>query len=47
MSDHRIGMTVSGVERVLQGQVLLDIIDKLLLSDEKERLENFVKQNAH
>ena len=43
VSDHRIQMTVSGVDRVMNGESLGDIIDSLMKSDEKDRLNNFLE----
>jgi peptide chain release factor 1 len=44
VTDHRVGVTVTGVERVLSGEFLSDIVDALIKSDEKERLDNFLEQ---
>ena len=43
VTDHRVGLTVSGVERVMtDGQSLLGITSTLRESDEKKRLEEFI-----
>jgi peptide chain release factor 1 len=46
VTDHRINMSISGVERVLESTSLIDMLDNLLLSDEQERLNNFVAKHA-
>jgi peptide chain release factor 1 len=43
VSDHRIGLTVSGVQRVLAGEDLSVLLDALIESDEKERLVKFME----
>lgn len=43
VTDHRISLTVSGVERVLQGEGLLNILVPLSESDERERLQMFIE----
>lgn len=43
VTDHRVGMNVSGVERVLNGEYLEPIIDALILADERDSLECFLE----
>lgn len=43
VSDHRIGLTASGVDKIMSGESLDDIIVELVKNDEKERLESFLK----
>jgi len=43
VTDHRVGVTITGVDRVMQGPELQTIIDALVESDKKDRLEKFVK----
>jgi peptide chain release factor 1 len=49
VTDHRVGVTITGVDRVLLGLELDDLIDPLLEMDKKHRLEDFMasltKQN--
>ncbi len=40
---HRIGLTITGVDRVMQGIELKTMVDALVEHDKKERLEKFVK----
>lgn len=42
MTDHRVGLNVSSVERVLNAESLDPIIDALTVADERERLEYFL-----
>lgn len=42
VTDHRVGLNVSGVERVLNAESLDPIIDALTIADEQERLEYFL-----
>jgi protein subunit release factor A len=44
ITDHRIGLTIPGVQRILSGQELATIIDGLQESDAEERLQNFIAQ---
>ncbi len=44
ISDHRISLTVHGVERVMNGEALYQLIDGLMKSDEHDRLANFLQQ---
>lgn len=46
VTDHRIGLTIPGVHRVLNGEELANIIDSLHESDGNERLENFVAKSC-
>lgn len=43
VTDHRIGLTITGVDRVMQGIELKTMVDALVEHDKKERLEKFVK----
>jgi protein subunit release factor A len=42
VTDHRVGLNVSSVERVLNAESLDPIIDALTIADEQERLEFFL-----
>ena len=42
VTDHRVGVNISGVERVLNAESLSPIIDALLVADEQDRLEFFL-----
>jgi protein subunit release factor A len=42
VTDHRVGLNVSSVERVLNAESLDPIIDALTIADEQERLELFL-----
>jgi hypothetical protein len=42
VTDHRVGLNVSSVERVLNAESLDPIIDALTVADERERLEYFL-----
>jgi peptide chain release factor 1 len=44
ITDHRIGFSTIGVERVMSGENLDQILTSLIVADEKERLENFIEQ---
>lgn len=44
ITDHRIGLTIPGVHRVLSGEELGTILDGLQESDANERLQNFIAQ---
>ncbi|CAE7798089.1 prfA [Symbiodinium microadriaticum] len=46
ITDHRIGLSTTGVERVMSGENLDHILTCLLVADEEERLENFMKQQT-
>ena len=43
MTDHRIGVTVNGVDRVLEGETLDNFLVALYEQDEKERLDLFLQ----
>ena len=43
VSDHRIGLTIQGVDRVMGGSALGLFVDQLMEIDEKQQLENFLK----
>lgn len=45
VTDHRVSRAVSGVERVLSGEHLMDIVEELIDKDQKEKIEHFVNQN--
>ena len=43
VTDHRIGLTITGVERVLEGGEVFDrVVDGLAAQDEKDRLQAFL-----
>jgi protein subunit release factor A len=42
VTDHRVGLNVSSVERVLNAESLDPIIEALTIADEQERLEFFL-----
>lgn len=42
VTDHRVGVTVTGVGRVLAGEVLSTITHTLMEVDENERVSNFL-----
>lgn len=42
VTDHRVNVSVTGVERVLSGEMLSEIIDSLVARDEEERLNTFL-----
>jgi peptide chain release factor 1 len=42
VTDHRVGLTISGVDRVLSGVDLQTIVEALVADEKKQRLENFV-----
>lgn len=44
VTDHRIGVTIPGVMRVVSGEHLDELIEVLVSSDESERVENFLKK---
>ena len=44
MTDHRISLSVSGVDRVLAGESLSTITDALGVFDEKEKLARFLEE---
>jgi peptide chain release factor 1 len=46
VTDHRVGVSITGVERVLQGVELQTLVDALVEDEKKERLEKFVKSLA-
>ena len=43
MSDHRVGVTVVGVDRFMSGESLDDVVLELVANDERERLTEFLK----
>ena len=43
MSDHRVGVTVVGVDRFMSGESMDDVVLELVASDERERLAAFLK----
>ncbi len=43
MTDHRIGVSLQGVNRVLEGQILFELFESLAVFDEKQRLENLIQ----
>lgn len=43
VTDHRISSTVTGVDRVLSGEMLSNLLYDLVKIDENERLKNFLK----
>mgnify|MGYP006977251613 CR=1 FL=1 len=47
ITDHRIGHTVTGIERFMIGELLEDIIAKLIEVDDKDRLEYFLKKQLN
>jgi len=46
VTDHRVGVSITGVERVLQGVELQTLVDALVEDEKKQRLEKFVKSLA-
>ena len=44
MTDHRIGFTSNGVDRVMEGEGLETIVAELVSDDEKNRLDVFLKK---
>ena len=44
VTDHRIGFTVNGVDRVVSGENLSSLTDALGEYDEKEKLGNFLQK---
>ncbi len=44
VTDHRAGVTVTGVSRVLSGEFLNDIVHALIELDENERTSNFIQK---
>ena len=44
MTDHRAGVTVPSVERVMNGEQLNTIIDKLQEVDEQDKLNKLIEQ---
>ena len=43
MTDHRVGFSIAGVERVLNADSITPIIEALTVADERERLEFFLE----
>jgi protein subunit release factor A len=46
VSDHRTGVTIAGVDRVLSGEKLNDILIELIDAEDKVLLENFLQSVA-
>jgi protein subunit release factor A len=46
ITDHRVGVTVNGVERFMNGELLDEIVDELRNQDVKNRLETFIESLA-
>ncbi len=44
VTDHRAGVTVTGVSRVLNGEFLNDIVHALIELDENERTATFIEK---
>lgn len=44
VTDHRVGVTVTGVARVLSGEMLTTITQALMEADESERVANFLAE---
>ena len=42
-TDHRIGMTIAGIDRLLSGLTLGHMLERLAEEDEKQKLETFLK----
>lgn len=42
VTDHRVGVTVPGVSRILSGEMLSTITTALMDADESERISNFL-----
>ncbi len=43
MTDHRISFTLTGVDRVMEGESLGELSQALIDSDRKERLEHLLE----
>jgi protein subunit release factor A len=43
VTDHRVSVTVPGVDRVMSGENLDVVVDALIDSDEKEKLDIFLE----
>lgn len=43
VTDHRIGFSLNGVERVLSGESVEGILDALGVADEEERVRGFLE----
>jgi protein subunit release factor A len=43
ITDHRVGFSVNGIDRFMNGESLDQIVDKLRDEDDKKRLEDFVE----
>ena len=43
VTDHRVSVTIPGVNRVTSAEALDDIIQVLIEKDDKESLENFLQ----
>jgi peptide chain release factor 1 len=43
VTDHRVGVSLAGVERLMNGESLTTILDALYEADEKDRLEQFLE----
>ena len=46
ITDHRVGLSITGVDRVLSGENLDTIVTELMEDDRAKRLEGFLKQLA-
>jgi peptide chain release factor 1 len=44
ITDHRVPVTVMGMERMMNGELLNDITDSLINMDENERMEKFLEK---
>jgi protein subunit release factor A len=42
VTDHRISLSVSGVERIMSGEAMYTLTDALGEYDEKEKLARFI-----
>ncbi len=45
VTDHRVGVTVVGVMRVMSGEHLRPLLDTLFEADENDRLKAFTEKN--
>ena len=46
VTDHRAAATVIGVERVLSGEYLNDIVEKLVVREEENRVKEFMLNSS-
>lgn len=44
VTDHRIGLTVNGIDRILAGENFSTLTDALTVYDEKEKLAQFLER---